>query len=127
MKRKLIISVTTVIILAVFGYNYVYHDHRDIKNENAEFVLSALEIFDQFLSDPINAEKKHLNKTIQITGVLTDLKTDNLTLSNNIFCQINDPALDGLETNSKIQIKGRFIGYDNLLEQLKLDQCTIIN
>ena len=30
------------------------------------------------------------------------------------------------EENLQVKIKGRVIGYDDLLEQIKLDQCTII-
>ena len=69
-------------------------------------------------------EKKHLNKTIEITGRITDVTKSDLTLNNMVFCQFSENQL--VELNSNITVKGRCIGYDDLLEQLKLDQCIII-
>ena len=45
---------------------------------------------------------------------------------------VNEFFLNSIESekkylNTKIKIKGRFIGYDDLLEHVKLDQCLIIN
>ena len=35
--------------------------------------------------------------------------------------------LFSLQKNIKVKIIGRVVGYDDLLEQVKLDQCTRIN
>lgn len=127
MKRKLFISLGLAIVLLIMGYLYIYQDHRDIKTEQAEFDVSSIELFDQFLNDPIASEQKYLNKTIEISGKLSELKETDLTLDDHIFCQFSDPIFSELETNSPIKIKGRFIGYDDLLEQVKIDQSSIIN
>lgn len=127
MKRKLFISLGLVILLLVIGYLYVYQDHRDISNEKAAFVVSADELFDEFLNEPTTSEHKYLNKTIEISGIISDLKATDLTLDDHIFCQFNEPISKEFQQSMKIKIKGRFIGYDDLLEEVKIDQSSIIN
>lgn len=109
--------------MAILAYNYIYKDHRDIKSEQAVFTLNSEDLINEFAVNPFDSEKKYLNKTIEVKGNITELNEFDLTLDDNIFCQFNSI----IETQSNnIKIKGRFIGYDSLLEQIKLDQCNII-
>ena len=114
-----------LIILVYIGYNYVYQDHRDIQQEQAEFTLSSQAIADEFIHNPSTSEKKYLNKTIEIFGVATELNKKDLTLDNKVFCQFENIIQQSLKIDSKLNIKGRIIGYDDLLEQIKMDQCII--
>lgn len=115
-----------IIIVTFLGYHYIYQDHRDIESETAEFTLTAEDITNEFEINPSDAESKYLNKTIIISGIITELNSNQITLNDKVFCQLNS-ATNILKTNQKVTLKGRFIGYDNLLEEIKLDQCYIIN
>jgi len=117
------ILILVVVILGLIGYTYIYQDHRDIENEKAEFSLIASDWANEFVINPLASEKKYLNKTIEVQGTITELNAFDLTLDDNIFCQFTSKIK--IESKS-IKIKGRFIGYDNLLEQVKLDQCSIL-
>ena len=86
MKRKLIVLLV-LILLAVAGYKYLYQDHRDIQKEQAEFVVSSSFMANEFSQNSIEAEKKYLNKTIEINGVITEINITNITLNNSVFCQ----------------------------------------
>ena len=112
-----------MIILGVIAYNYIYHKHRDIESESAEFVINATDLANEFAINPSASEKEYLNKTIEVYGSATELNEYDLTLDEKIFCQFNT-KIDVL--TNKVRIKGRFIGYDNLLEQVKIDQCNIL-
>lgn len=127
MKSKVFIGICLALILAILSYNYIYQDHRNIEEEEAEFVLNTGHISNEFSSDPMSSEQKYLNKTIEIEGTLTDVSTHSLTLDDQIFCQFNSTIEPKLKLNAQLKIKGRFIGYDDLLEQIKLDQSHIIN
>lgn len=127
MKRKLFISIGLVTLLLIIGYLYVYQDHRDIKSEQAAFVVRSTELFEEFMNDPQQSEQKYLNKTIEISGILSELSEKELTLDDHIFCQFSEPISHKFEPVALIRIKGRFIGYDDLLEQVKIDQSSIIN
>jgi hypothetical protein len=121
MRKWIIILI--LLILGILAYNYIYKDHRNIESEKAEFVLTSIELSKQFSSNPIDAEQKYLNRTIEVSGTITEFNNTNLTLDQKVFCQF----MQEITTNSKtIRVKGRFIGYDDLLEQIKLDQCIIV-
>ncbi len=125
--RKWIIILLALLIAAFIGYNYIYQDHRDIESEAAEFSMPSSEIALRFSEDATSAEQKFLNKTIEISGVISEMNSNDLTIDDKAFCQFSGEIKEAIEVNSKIKIKGRVIGYDDLLEQVKLDQCTIIN
>lgn len=125
MKRKLIVLLV-LLLLAVAGYKYLYQDHRDIQKEQPEYVISSNFLANEFSRNSIEAEKKYLNKTIEINGVITEINITDITLNNSVFCQFVNTINNTLKTNDNIIIKGRFIGYDDLLEQVKLDQCNVI-
>jgi len=124
--RKWIIFLI-LLIIAFIGFNYVYQDHRDIENEQSEYTVNALDFFNEFSNNPRDSEFKYLNKTIEVSGTVSELNKSNLTLNSQVFCQFTRGINSILQINSPIKIKGRFIGYDDLLEQIKLDQCNIIN
>lgn len=121
--RKWIVLII-LIVIGIIAYNYIYQEHRDIESETAEFVLNSTDLVNEFAINPSASEKKYLNKTIEVFGTITELNDRDLTLDNNIFCQFNSKIEVG--TSKKVSIKGRFIGYDELLDQIKIDQCSIV-
>lgn len=125
--RKWTIVIVLLLLLGYLGYNYIYQDHRDIKNEKPEFTLSTQDIAKEFTNNSVTAEKKYLNKTIEVSGQVTEINTSDLTLDNVIFCSFSETINENISINSNLKIKGRLIGYDDLLEQIKIDQVTIIN
>lgn len=125
MKRNWIALIIVLIITTVIGYNYVYQDHRDIENEQTEFTMSSVEINQLFSKNPTSVEQKFLNKTIEVSGLITDINSNDITIDDKIFCQFSNNLETSLNKNEKVKIKGRVIGYDDLLEQVKLDQCSI--
>ena len=46
-------------------------------------------------------------------------------INNKIFCKF-DNIVNKININDSIVVKGRCIGYDELLEEIKLDQCSIV-
>lgn len=125
MKKKSI-AILAVVIIIVIGYNYIYKDHRNIEKENADFVVTSFSLFEEFSLDQKQAETNYLDKTIEISGLVTELNSNDLTLDEKIYCKLLTP-LSGIKLNDQIKIKGRCIGFDDLLEQVKVDQCNIIN
>jgi len=124
--RKWVVIVI-ILIVAFLSYNYIYQDHRDIKREKSEYVLTSIDISNEFEINPSVSETKYLNKTIEISGTISEINNTEITLDNKVFCQFSNTLKNTIKTNQTIKIKGRFIGFDSLLEEIKLDQCNIIN
>ncbi len=127
MKKKWYILIVVVLIAIVGAYNYLFQDHRDIAKEEAQYTLTTKAILDEFAINAEASEKKYLNKTIQVKGEVSQTTTKNITIDNTVFCQFTDILRQVPANAAHITIKGRFIGYDDLVEEIKLDQCTIIN
>ncbi|MEW4924734.1 hypothetical protein [Algibacter sp. 2305UL17-15] len=128
MKKRIGFSIL-LIIVGIFLYNYIYQDHRDVKAETPEFVVNSNDLISQFSNNSEEAEKKFLNKTIQVSGLVTEISNEKtIVIDNSIFCQFKNPIPPNTAVlNKSIVIKGRCIGFDDLLEEIKLDQCSIIN
>ena len=130
MRKKRIIGIAILLIgiVAIIGYNYIYQDHRDIASEKPAYTFSAQELTQQFEVNEEEATSLYLNNTIQIHGELTNIDGQSLVVDDVVFLVLNEgettPNQNKLHTN--ISLKGRCIGYDNLLGEVKLDQAILI-
>ena len=123
--RKRISVIVILMITIVAGYFYINQSHRDIETEVAKFEISSLDLASNFLNNSSEAETKYLNTTIEVVGNISELDSKSITLDDKVFCQFTNSIENTFDKNLQIKIKGRVIGYDDLLEQVKLDQCTI--
>lgn len=111
-----------LLLAGYIGYGYLYKDHRDIAAEASTLEISALELIQKFK----NGEGTSLlNKTITVSGKLTQVEPQAITLDEAIYGSF-DANIENLNLNDSYRIKGRCIGYDDLFEIVKLDQCTIL-
>ena len=123
---KKIAAVLLIFLVFLFlSYKYLYHEHRDISNEKALFSLTANEILKDFLLDESKANLKYLDKSITITGKITNIDTKNNTIviDEKVFILLKKKQV--VKQSKVIIVKGRVIGYDSLLEEIKLDQAEI--
>jgi len=125
MKKKNAFAFLVIIAAVVIGYNYVYKDARNISEETPEFIISGDTLKEELINNQDLVVKKYLDKTIQVSGIISLIDKDLVILDGYITTQITS-IKKPLNIGEKVVIKGRFIGYDELLEELKLDQCTII-
>jgi hypothetical protein len=125
MSKKVFFIIIFLFIGGVILYNYVYKDHRNIEREEAIVKISALNLIAEFKQSPFNASQKYLDKTIQVFGEVTLINDKVLELDNSINCYFIDTIIKKYPINESITIKGRCIGYDELLEEVKIDQCII--
>lgn len=129
MKKKKILfaAIALIAIVAVIGYNYIYQDHRDIQSEKPAYTLKAADFIQEFQDNETEATTKYLNKTIAIEGTLSSIDGNTVVVDNVIFFALseNETPPTSNQINTLVHIKARCIGYDNLLEEVKLDQATL--
>ena len=115
-------ALLVIILLAVLGYQYVMRPAKSIEEKKAEYVGSATELLKEVNKDT----QVWQDKVVSIFGRVTNLDDKGFMLSSNIFCQLKDSStVRELKLGDSVSIKGRVIGYDDLLEEVKLDQCII--
>ena len=111
-----------IVLFAVIGYQYVMRPAKSIEEKKAEYVGSATELLKEVNKDT----EVWQDKVVSIFGRVTTLDDNGFMLSSNIFCQLKDSSIvRELKIGDSVSIKGRVIGYDDLLEEVKLDQCIL--
>ena len=123
-KYKIIgFSIVTIIILAIAGYYYVMHGGaRNVSNEETAFTISSKNISDEFATNVDASNKKYLDKAIAITGIVTNVNGKEVILDNSIICNLKEVDAT-IQKDQKVTLKGRLVGYDDLMGEIKLDQC----
>ncbi|NND63258.1 MAG: hypothetical protein HKN48_08700 [Flavobacteriaceae bacterium] len=125
MKKRIVFLIVTLGLVggAYILYKYLYKDHRDITNETAIIQIEAKDLRQKFVD---NASEEILNKTITVSGKITQIEGNTITLDDAV--QSDMLALPkALTHGTEVSVKGRCIGYDDLFEIVKLDQSSIIN
>lgn len=128
MFKKTVFIIATVGIIVFCFYTYIYKNHRDIKSEKSDFEITVQQMHTEFIEDESLATARYLDKTIEVSGVVVAIDTMQSTITmddEKLIGLLSKTTLFSAKLGDKIIIKGRFLGYDNLFEQLKLDQVTI--
>ena len=122
--KKILFGLFVLIGILLVSYKYLYHEHRDISNEEAVFSVSVKQILNDFLQDENKANLKYLDKSIQITGKVTSIDNTNKTvvLDDRVFVILKEINIKLIQV---ILVQGRVIGYDSLLQEIKIDQAEI--
>lgn len=124
--RKWLVFGVVFLIGGFLVYNYIYKEHRNIEKEEPSFIVSSADLIDEFLVNNTIASEKYLDKTIRLKGIVTSVEKNIMVVESAISCYFKDTLDSSQLLNSKIEIKGRCIGYDELLEEIKIDQCIIL-
>ncbi|WP_213522877.1 hypothetical protein [Nonlabens sp.] len=125
MKKIVLIVFFIIVILGILGYNYLYQDHRDVVTSNATASYTSSELIDLFTDQDSANDTDALDQVIEVSGVATATSTNSITLDGQVFIEFNTPHKVAL--NQTYTLKGRCLGYDDLLEEIKIDQAIVIN
>lgn len=126
-KLKIILSLILLFtITGVVGYNYVMHGGaRNLSNEATNFTVTSNEITKEFNENATVANKKYLEKAVAIKGIVTEINANQIIVDNNIVCDLKTKNLN-IKLNQSITLKGRVVGFDDFMGEIKLDQCFAI-
>jgi hypothetical protein len=122
-RSKLLIGLFfSACIVLLFGYSIIYKPHQSIQNQSVSFQGTGVDFKTEVMAD----ETKWNNAIVQIKGTITDKDEMGYMLDESIYCQFEQQKQPNLSIGTTIHLKGRFIGYDDLLEEIKLDNCFLI-
>lgn len=125
--KKITIIIVILLVLGFFGYKYVYHSHKDIENANSDFSISVTQLISEYATNETEANTKYLDKVISVKGKVTqvDQATKTIVIDEKATLIFNE--FKNVQVGESVTVKGRFLGYDELLEEIKLDQCSFEN
>ena len=125
-KVKIIGALFVVALIIGFSiFNYVFHGGaRDLATEDAAFTVTSKNIIAEFAANVPGATKKYSDKAIAVSGIVTAVTDSIVTIDNTIICNFKSPDTT-IKNEQAITVKGRLVGFDDLMGELKLDQCSI--
>lgn len=122
-KVVLIASVMMVLVVGVVNvYQYISMSPKDVVEITPEYVGDATE-FNFLVTDNLSY---WTGKVVQITGKVTELTEYGVVMNGTIFCQFEyGDDLQSIVENQQINIKGKLVGFDEILMEIKLNQCIL--
>lgn len=119
-------------LLAVGVFWYVNRAPASIASKAPDFELALSDIFDDLESDPDTTLKMLVGKVILIEGHYNSqsgdsnpviiIQDDQGRLAN---CSLNEPHEGVYEKGQNIEVKGVFVGFDELFGEIQLNKCYI--
>lgn len=126
-KIKIIILLIVAIgLIGFFGYNYAMHGGaRNLTTEQTNFAVTSAAITTEFTTNIEEANKKYLEKAVEIKGKISAVNGNEIILDDIVICSFKNQD-SSIKKDQTVTVKGRIVGYDDLMGELKLDQCFII-
>ncbi len=97
---------------------------RDLQSEETAFTLKAKDIVAEFTTKEAEANKKYLEKPVVISGSITSINGKEVILDEVVVCGFT-AADASLAVGQTVSVKGRVIGFDDLMGSVNMDQCSI--
>ncbi|WP_417591773.1 OB-fold protein [Owenweeksia hongkongensis] len=125
MKKGILVIVVLVLLGGVGAYFYVFNKpHRDPSSETASYQISAEEIVSDFRNNQEAANEKYVDKVVEVSGTAMEITDSYIIMDNVLNCTIlAGHDVSGIQAGDEITIKGRVIAFDDLLEEVKMDNC----
>ncbi len=126
MKKKVIIGLIILMVLAFGVYRYIYQSHRDISSEEADYEVTVSSLNNEFKQSDSLTLNKYRNKTINLRGKVSSIDAANksIVIDEKMNAIFTDSIPKSMQLNQTVTVKGRFIDYDDLLEEFKMDQVS---
>lgn len=97
---------------------------RDLQSEEAAFTLKAKDFITEFTVKETDANKKYLEKPVVISGVITSINDKEVLLDEVVVCGFTT-ADTSLKVGQTVAVKGRVVGFDDLMGSVNMDQCSL--
>ena len=123
-RSKIALIILAVVLIGGYSaYKYAYKAHKTIDELDVKFSGTAKAFSDKVQQDALIWQ----DVVVELDGSVTSIDDKGFMLNDNVYCQWDENSSNAdIKEGQIIKIKGRMIGYDDLLEELKLDQAKII-
>lgn len=125
LNKKSKILIAAILMLAIGGfvaYKITYKPHKTVSDLDIAFSGNA----DAFFNTVKEGTAIVKDAAVQLTGKVTATDDKGITLNNNIYCELSTTSNMSVSKDQDVTIKARYIGYDDLLEEIKLDKTIIL-
>lgn len=126
-KKILLAVVLTGLVVGAWTVWYVfYKPHRNVASEKPAYTMTIQGLTDAFKSDAA-ATAKYIDKAILLEGPVSAVEGTHLSFGN-IICNMDSAQLNNvkkLAVGQTVKVQGRLTTYNDLMEEILLDQCVL--
>lgn len=126
-RKQLIIGMVLIgiLLLATLGYKITFDTkHRVIAEEQVDYVLTAKDLQANFTIDEQEAVGLYLDRVLQLSGQVTEVEEASVVLDDRVQINFLEAVANSFQPGQELTVKGRCVGYDELLLQVKIDQAS---
>jgi hypothetical protein len=130
-KLGLLVGAMAVVLIGlVVVYTTVYNKpHTDFESQEASLEFTADALMDVFRADAAAATQELNNKVIAVSGSITAMEDNTFILNETVVCRFGDQPgghLEDYAPGTEVKLKGRFVSFDDMLEEVRLDFCVLV-
>ena len=126
-RKQLIVGMVLMgaLLLATVVYKITFDSqHRVIADEQVDFVLTAKDLQAYFSADEQEAVGLYLDRVLQLSGQVTEVEEASVVLDDRVQINFLEAEANAFQRGQELTVKGRCVGYDELLLQVKIDQAS---
>lgn len=134
----LLVVVAMVALSLLGGYLYVrYMPEKSISKQAPDFSMTATELAGEFDADPAASNNKFIDRVIEVTGVVSEISTDQNNAivfilreketPTGVLCTLNEkftPKAERYKVGDTVVLKGICTG---MLFEVVLNRCIIVD
>ena len=113
------------ILAGYIAFQLLFPKARNIIQEKPEYKITATAL-QKDMSQPSLASN-YIDRVLELKGLVSEVAPNHIMLDNKIQIHLLNPEEQSINLGEIITIKGRCVGFDDLLEEVKIDQATIID
>lgn len=128
-SKRLLLIFLFLIGTGLAAYLYVFHKpHRDLAAEAAQIEMNAQDFYQDYTADLQKANQTYNDQVIALKGLVSEKESAALVLEPGVYCSLDSTqSATSLESGQMVKLKGRVLSYDELFEQIKLDNVIILS
>ena len=119
--RKVVALIIAFAVVSTIVYFCFFLDRVEPSIE-----LSSAELIYKFSMDNTSNKSNLSGNNILLSGAVTTVKKSDLIVDKKVFCMFKNGISD-VKVGDTIRLLGKFIGYDELFQEYKLNDCLIVN
>ena len=120
MKKFFVLAILFSVVVSILYFKFYNSDKQLIQK------LSSKELINMYENQDRSNSLLYAANIIELNGSVTAIERAALTIDKKIFCKFKEDIFN-IKVGDTIFLVGKFIGYDDLFKEFKINECSILN
>ena len=139
MNKKILFTIGGVIVIITLFLGFLYYNkpHVNVYEKKHDYAIIIDDLYVEFQTNATLSIQKYSDKILLITGTLSTISEKNNEHTNIVVkgnrgivnCELDSlysQTIWNYQKDDSVTLKGLFVGFDDLLGEIQLKKCIII-